>query len=55
MIKTPKHPFLENLCVLLFCHDAQIDDFMKTIDIREVLKRFVCYLTHSSNFRTSQL
>ena len=22
-----KQPFLENLCVLLICHDAQIDDF----------------------------
>ena len=22
-----KHPFLENLCVLLICHDAHLDDF----------------------------
>ena len=27
MIEIRKQPFLENLCVLLICHDAQIDDF----------------------------
>ena len=27
MIEITKQPFLENLCVLLICHDAQIDDF----------------------------
>jgi hypothetical protein len=27
MIEITKQPFLENLCVLLICHDARLDDF----------------------------
>ena len=27
MIEITKHRFLENLCVLLICHDARLDDF----------------------------
>ena len=27
MIKTTNRSFLENLCVLLICHDARLDDF----------------------------
>ena len=31
MIEITKQPFLENLCVLLICHDAQIDDFTEHV------------------------
>ena len=31
MIEITKQPFLENLCVLLICHDAQIDDFTQHV------------------------